>query len=88
MKASAITLALASFAISASPSAHEVNEARESNVQAQFFTVAAAPRTPERDIQKKDTAQKENKAKANETSNTQPDPALLPYVNGGHYASK
>ena len=88
MKTSTLALALASFAISASAFAHEVNEPRESNVQAQFFTVAAAPRTPERHIQKNDTAKKENKAKANETSNTQPDPALLPYVNGGHYGSK
>ena len=88
MKASAITLALASFSISASAFAHEVIEPRESNVQAQFFTVAAAPRTPEPDLQKKGLAQKENKAKANETTNTQPDPALLPYVNGGHYGSK
>ena len=88
MKTSAITLTLAGLIVSASAFSHEANTSRESNVRAQFFHVAAAPRTPERDIQKKDLAQKENTAKRNETSHTQPDPALIPYVNGGHYDSK
>ena len=82
MKTSALTLALASLIVSASAFAHEVNAPRESSVQGRFFNVAAAPRTPEPDIQKKEPAQKENKTKGNETSNTLPDPAYLPYVNG------
>ena len=44
--------------------------------------MAAAPYTPEPDTQKKDVAQKENMAKGSETSNTQPDPTYMPYVNG------
>ena len=81
MKTITFTLAITGLVISASGFAHEVSEPRKSNVQAQFFTVAAAPHTPEPDTQKKNVTQKENKAKGSETSNTQPDPAYMPYVN-------
>lgn len=88
MKATALTLALASLIVSASAFSHDANTSRESNVQAQFFNVAAATRASDRDTQQGNLAQKENRSKRNETGNTQPDAALVPYVNGGHYDSK
>ena len=88
MKVSAVTLALASLIVSASAFSHDANTSRESNVQAQFFNVAVATRALDRDTKQENLAQKENWAKRNETGNTQPDAALVPYVNGGYYDSK
>ncbi len=86
MKTLAISITLASLFASASAIAYEANDQRESSLQAQKFHVAAAPSTPDRDTKK--TVLAIDTAKRGETSNTQPDPEFMPYVNGGHYDSK
>lgn len=86
MKTLAISLTLVSLFASASALAYEANEQRESSLQAQKFHVAAAPSTPDHDANKSNLAP--DTAKHGETSNTQPDPEFMPYVNGGHYDSK
>lgn len=80
MKKTALTLTIASLIASTSVFSYEAAEQRESSLQAQALHIAAAPSTPDRDADKSNLAP--DTANSGEASNTQPDPAFMPYVNG------
>jgi hypothetical protein len=82
MKTLAISLAFASLFASATATAYESNEQRESSLQAQKFHVAAAPSMPDQGTNKNNIAA--DTAKSSETNNTLPDPKFMPYVSGSY----
>ena len=86
MKSTALVLTIASLMASTSAFADEASAQRESNLQVTNFQVAAAPSAPKREANTSTIAS--DTAKRGETSNPQPDPAFMPYVNGGYYDSK
>ena len=86
MKTFTISITLATLFTSASVFAYEANEQRDSRLQAQKIHIAAAPNVSDRGANKSKLAP--DTAKRGEASNTQPDPAFMPYLNGGYYDTK
>ena len=86
MKTLTISITLATLFTSASVFAYEANEQRESRLQAQNFHIAASPSISDRGTNKGKLAP--DTAKRGELSTTQPDPAFMPYLNGGYYDTK
>ena len=88
MKKLAPTIAIVCLLSSNAVFAYQAAEQRESSRETQRLHVVATAHTPERNKSKDSSAVNKEAAKNEASSNTQPDPALMPYVNGGYYDSK
>lgn len=86
MKTLTISITLAALFTSASAFAYEANQQRETSLKAQNRHIATAPSESDRGTNKSKLAP--DTAKRGEASNTQPDPAFMPYLNGGYYDTK
>lgn len=88
MKKTAITFTIACLLSSNAVFAYQAAEQRESSGEAQRYHVAVTTSAPKRDSGKDSPTINEGATKGDASSNVQPDPALMPYVNGGYYDSK
>lgn len=86
MKSAVIVFGIASLMASTTLLASSESAQFESSKPTQNISVAAASAKPDRDARYSKPAPDRNQAR--EANNTLPDPALMPYLNGGYYDAK